>query len=84
MDKWLGYVELNNEEGISTVEFRRDEYDGKIYVNVWVDGDLADQIESLEDFEHDYGKNLYLTLRDYRNYISISAAHIWRQIENGE
>ena len=69
-----GFVLLNDGTGLHTVEIRKD---GE-FVNVWIGGDLADDIgNDVEEFEDAYGTDLYETLQDFREGHSIAVAEVW-------
>lgn len=57
-----GFVELFDGSGVKMVEVYKD---GE-YLNIYVDNDLSDDVESPEDFEENYGVNLYKTLEDFK------------------
>lgn len=59
-----GYVELLSDGGVVPVEIRQQGGD----INIWVDGDLADDVESPADFESNYGIGLYNSLKEYRTF----------------
>lgn len=59
-----GFVELLNGGGVVPVEIQ--DQDG--YTCIWVDGNLADDVESPEDFESSYGIGLYNSLKEYRAF----------------
>lgn len=64
MDKLLfgGYVDRINGEGVHTVEIYKDDDFYYAYVN----GELADDVTSPEEFEDTYGFGLYTSLKEYR------------------
>jgi len=74
---FLGYIELNYKRGIQSIEIRRD---GK-YVNVWIDEDLADDIDTKSRLA-EYGDRFYITLDDYRKgIIPLTLDDVWPNID---
>jgi hypothetical protein len=68
-----GYVELAYEQGVKIIEVRRD---GE-HVNVWVDGNMADDVETFSDLISQYGCLFYETLAHYKAGRSVSYDLVW-------
>jgi uncharacterized protein (DUF427 family) len=65
---------MNHDEGIKSVSIKQDEE----YVNVWVDGDLCDDVSTREEFREGYGSQFYLTFDDARKDIEMyTIEEVW-------
>jgi len=66
---YAGYVELDYDGSVKTVEIRKDETG---YYTAWVDEELMDQIDGsdydtfVSEFADDIGERFYDTMGDYR------------------
>lgn len=72
---YTGYVDCGS-DGLLPVEIIKQD-DG--YISAWIGGDMADDVEGVEEFADRYGENLYFTLLDYKNGKSESVFDIWKE-----
>lgn len=66
-------------EGVEEELFRISiEKDGE-YVNVWLDSDIADDIESIDDLRgiEGYENKFYYSVQDFRDEKSIPIEEVW-------
>jgi hypothetical protein len=63
-----GYAERQDGYGVSFIELHLTD-EGKFYA-VWENGDLRDDIDSIEEYLNNFSPALYETLKEYRYGIS--------------
>jgi hypothetical protein len=75
---WEGYIELNNDRGLERIEI----YSDPPFVDIYVNDELADDVEDKAYFADEYGSRFYKTLEDYKadNWLSID--EVWPQEGN--
>lgn len=49
------------------------------YISAWINGEMADDVEGVEEFADGYGESLYLSLQAYRDGNSESVFDIWKE-----
>jgi hypothetical protein len=70
-----GYVELVDGSGVKTVDIHQEQPEG--YINAWVDGNLADDVETRDEFARSYGDKLFDSLEGYKNDEIIDLEEVW-------
>lgn len=72
---YTGYVDCGG-DGLLPLEITRQD-DG--YVSAWISGEMADDVEGVEEFANTYGENLYISLQAYRDGESENVFDIWKE-----
>jgi len=70
---FIDYIELNWGQGIQAIAI----YEDTPYVNVWIDSELADDINNKMDLMTEYGDIFYKTLEDYKSGNSLTIDDVW-------
>lgn len=70
---FYGYIALKNKQGLKRIEIRKDQE----YINVWIDDDLADDVQDVGYLIAEYGRNLYLSMDDYKQDKVIDVESVW-------
>lgn len=74
MNAWRGYIELHAARGVVTCEIiPQDEG----FVGVWIDGELADDVESRSELASSYGDGFFVHLEDYRAGRRLGIDDVW-------
>lgn len=71
-----GFVETR--DGVESIDVERD----GAYVNVWVGGNLADDVEVFEDLLSEYGSMFYYTLDDYKADRTVPHLDVWPDFDS--
>jgi hypothetical protein len=71
-----GYVASPRGEGLKSVEFVPQSDPNGAYMGVWVDGDMADDIETPAEFTREYG-TLFGSIDDFKQGRPLSIADYW-------
>lgn len=74
MQTWTGYVELTRDRGLVRCDIMPSD-DG--YVAVYVDDDLADDVDDRQYFAKEYGDRFFATLADYRADKALNLDQVW-------
>lgn len=70
-----GYIETRYGRGVQTLELHRD----KGFIYAYVNGDLADDVETVEEFAANYGTSIYRSLKDYQDTVSENIYDYWKE-----
>lgn len=74
MQRWNGYIELTGERGVVRCEVIPQNDD---FVAVYVDEELADDVEDRDYFASEYGHRFFVSLDDYRDGRDLDLDDIW-------
>lgn len=77
-----GYIDLPSGDGIESLEVYKETYNGNIYLNAYIGGDLMDDVNTVGEFTDAYGDNLYQSLEDYKKGNVESLYTFWSQEGN--
>lgn len=67
-----GYIDMGV-DGIIPIEIQRD---GE-YTDVFINNDVADDVDSREYLESNYGDTLYRSLDDFRSGNKVMVSEVW-------
>jgi hypothetical protein len=73
---FTGYVASPRDGSLKTVEFIPQHDGDDAFMGVWVDDDLADDIETPQEFAHEYG-TLFRSVDDFKKDHSVPLSDYW-------
>lgn len=78
---WEGYIELHNNRGVEKIAiyWNGDKVD---YVDVYINDEMADDVEDKTYLSDEYGSRFYLTLEDYKANNWLSVEEVWPEEVN--
>jgi len=81
LKQWAGYIELNYDKGVKRCEIVP-QGDGE-EPGVWIDGDLADDIEGRDDLVRSYGSRFFDSMADFKAGRALSIDDVWPAASGG-